>query len=127
MADDTLTISGTYTYYSSPGGPEVTEYFGAPNVTPTSASATLDYAESFGNVAVLSPAAVLTVNFGTLSSADFVYIGVDKAVGVKFNGGVTSHALKDGGFLCMYNAGVTAIEITCGPLASKVKYLLLGD
>lgn len=127
MADDTLTISGTYTYPVSPGGPEIEELIGSPNVTPTSDPASLDYAESIGNVAVIAPAGTLTVNFGTLSSADYVYVGTDQAVTVEFDGGGTVHSLAAGGFIILFQAGVTALEIGCGPVSAKVKYLLLGD
>jgi hypothetical protein len=127
MADDTLTISGTFVYPISPGGPEVEELIGSPNVTATSAAASLDYAESIGNVAVLAPAGVLAVNFGTLTSADYVYIGTDQEVDVEFDGGGTVHTVAAGGFLILMKAGVSAIQITCGVVAAKVKYLLLGD
>jgi hypothetical protein len=127
MTDDTITIEGTFTYPVSPGGPETSELIGSPNVTPTSAAASLDYAESIGNVAVLAPAGSLSVDFGTLSAADFVYIGTDAAVTVELNGSGSPHSLAAGGFILMLNAGVTSVDIVCGVIAAKVKYLLLGD
>lgn len=124
---DTLTISGTYTYNASPGGPEVSEVFGSPVITPSTDPATLSYNESCGNVAIIAPAGVFSVPFGTLSSAKYVYIGTDNVVTVAFNGLADDHVLAVGGMLVLYNDAITAISITCGPVTAKVKYLLLGD
>lgn len=128
MATDTLTIAGTFTYDEAPGGPEVSGIFGSPVITPTSTTGpTLDYNESIGNVAVIAPAGVYVINFGTLASADWVYVGTDQPVEVVFNGGSDTHDLVAGGFISIYKGGVTAITVTCGPVSAKVKYLLLGD
>lgn len=128
MATDTLTVSGTFTYEEAPGGPDVSGIFGSPVITPASTTGpTLDYNESIGNVAVLAPAAVYIINFGTLASADWVYIGTDQPVTVKLNGSTDEIDLAAGGFMAIFNGGMTAATVTCGPVSAKVKYLLLGD
>jgi hypothetical protein len=128
MATDTLTIAGTFTYDEAPGGPEVSGILGSPVITPTSTTGpTLDYNESIGNVAVLAPAAIYIINFGSLAEADWLYIGTDQPVTVKLNGSVDTISLIAGGFIAIYKGSITAATITCGPVGAKVKYLLLGD
>jgi hypothetical protein len=128
MATDTLTIAGTFTYDESPGGPEVSGIFGSPVITPTSLTGpTLSYNESAGNVAVLVPMATLIINFGTIASADWVYIGTDQPVTVKLNASADAISLVAGGFISIYKGGITAATVTCGPVSAKIKYLLLGD
>jgi hypothetical protein len=123
----TLTISGTMTFPMFNGGPNASLVIGAPAVNPSSTSGpTLTFDE--GGVKTLQIAAGVTqsVPFGTVGDGDFVYIGVDAAATIIFNGGADEFTLAAGGFIIMHLGSITAATIEAGVVDVEVSVVILG-
>lgn len=126
----TATITGTISYPVAPGGPSASLVLGSPSTTPSSATGPqLTYVEKAGGTLYVAQAdGVKTVNFQTLSDADFVYVGTDQPIDVIFDGGSDTFSLAAGGFIMMYLSSITGmtVEATSSNNAT-IQVLLLGD
>jgi len=130
------TVTAKIIYPALPGGPNVSPVFGSPIKNPSSTyGPQLDFEEKVEGNYVVPAAGVVAVNFQTLAKADFVYIGTDQDIDVVFNGGSDNFSLKgssmtdeSGGWIAMFKAGITQIDITStAPVDAKVVVILLGD
>jgi hypothetical protein len=86
----------------------------------------VDYNEEAMFRAKILALATQVINFGTVASASFVYIGTDKAITYSLNGG-PSLPLAEGGFVLLKGASITSLSITAGILDANVYVLILGD
>lgn len=125
----TATISGTITIPTATGGPNSSMVIGAPSITPSSTTGpTLTFTEKSSNTyEVTTAASPVTIPFGTLTDADLVYIGSDQPVTIIFNGGAESFTLPIGGFIMMFGASITAMQVTATLLDATVEVLIAGS
>lgn len=121
----TATITGYVTIPASVGGANTTLLLGAPSITSSSTSGpTLTYTESSINTYNVPVGAPLTIPFGTISSADLVYVGSDQITKVIFNGGAEIITLAAGGFHMVYKGGITGMTVEPTTLSANVVVLL---
>lgn len=122
-----LTIHGTLTFPTVKGGSTTSPVLGAPTITPSSASGpTLTYTEGGSNTYKCAVGAPVTIPFGTMASADAVYIGSDQAIDITIDGGSPISVAADG-FILLYKAGIAAITVEATVLEASVVVILLGD
>lgn len=130
------TVTAKITYPALPGGPNVAPVFGSPIKNPSSTNGPqLDFEEKVEGNYVVTALGTVAVNFQTLASADFVYIGTDQPIDIIFNGGSDNFSLEgsaaadeSGGWISMFKTGITQIDITStAPVDAKVIVILLGD
>jgi hypothetical protein len=123
----TATISGTVVLPAAVGGANTSVILGAPEITPSSTTgAQLTYTESSVNSYNIPVGAPLVIPFGTISSADLVYIGTDQEIEIAYNGGTDLITLAAGGMDLKLNGGITAISIEPTTLAANVIVVLAG-
>lgn len=121
----TATISGTIVLPATVGGADTSVIIGAPSITPSSTTgAQLTYTESSVNSYKVSTSTPLTVPFGTLATADLVYIGTDQEIEVIYNGGAEAITLAADGLELKLSAGITGIVITATTLDANVIVIL---
>jgi len=124
----TLNVLGRLTFPNSPLGANTQVMIGTPTVP---YSSTTGYSMSYGETVtfeyLISALGVKTVNFGSLSSAKFMYIGTDQPITYKVNSGSEVFSLAAGGFRLDVMASVTALEITAGTTDAHVFVMLMGD
>jgi hypothetical protein len=124
----TLEITGKMTMPNAPGGATTQKLIGAPIITPSSTTgAQVTYNEKCEYEFKIAAAATQVVNFGSVADGAFLYIGTDKAVTYKLNGGSEVFSLADGGFAFIKGGTVTALSITAGVVAANVYVLIVGD
>ena len=125
----TATISGTITFPIATGGPNASMIIGAPSVTPSSTTGPqLTFTEKSSNTYKVTVAGGATdIPFGTVADADLVYIGTDQGVSIVFNGGTDTFTLPIGGFILMFGASLTAIEVTATGVDANIDVLIMGD
>jgi hypothetical protein len=87
----------------------------------------LTYEEGGSNSYIVPVGAPVTIPFGTLASADAVYVGSDQAVDIKLDGSADAISLKADGFVLLSGAGVAAMTIEATGVAANVVVILLGD
>lgn len=123
----TLDISGKMTSPNSPGGSTTQIFIGTPTVIPTSTTgAVVSYDEKVEFWYTITAGASQVVNFGSVASGTFLYIGTDKAVTYKVNGGVEVFNIADEGFVMVKGGTLTALEITAGVVDANVYVLIVG-
>lgn len=123
----TATISGTIVLPAAVGGANTSVILGTPEITPSSTTgAQLTYTESSVNSYNIPVGAPLVIPFGTISSADLVYIGADQEIEIAYNGGTDLITLAAGGMDLKLNGGITAISIEPTTLAANVIVVLAG-
>jgi len=126
----TLAVTGRMTLPNSPGGSTTPIIIGTPEVTPDDSDTGVEvtYAEKVVFEYTIAPAGIQPVNFGTVADGKFVYVGTDKAVTYKVNGGTEVFNLAEGGFIMWNGATLTALEITNpGVLDANVYVLIVGE
>ena len=124
----TLTVAGTMTMPNAPGGSTTPVLIGTPTTLPTSTTGPqLTYYEKTKFEYRIAAGAVQTVNFGSLTDGDFLYIGVDEAITYKLNGGSDVFALAAEGFVMIMGGSITALELTAGVVdVGEAVVIILG-
>lgn len=106
----TLTFTGTMAAPIAPGGPTASLYVGSPSVTPSTDAYSDTYEEqACGIYSIVTADGAVDVNFGTVDSGDFVYLGADNPVTVEVNSGTFLVAAE--GFLIFAKAALTAMTV----------------
>jgi len=123
-----LTIVGTLTFPTVKGGPDTSTVLGAPTVTPSSSSGPqLTYEEGGSSSYLVAVGAPVAIPFGTLASADAVYVGSDQAVDIVLDGGSEKISLAADGFILLSKAGVASMTVEANAVDANVVVILLGD
>ena len=123
-----LNVLGKMTYPGSPSGASNPVMIGAPTVPATSTTGySLNYNETAQFEYVIPAAGTRVVNFGSISTGKFVYIGTDQPITYTLNGGVEVFSLSAGGFLMLTMASITALTIIAGAQEARVFVVVLGD
>lgn len=123
----TATTAGTITLPAAISGADTSIIIGAPYITPSStAGAALTYTESSVNSYVVPIGAPLVIPFGSIASADLVYVGTDQITDVIYDGGAQTFQLAINGFDLRYMAGITAISVQPTVLAANIIVVLAG-
>lgn len=124
----TLNIFGRLTFPNSPNGANSQVMIGTPTVASTSTTGySLTYNETAMFEYVIAALGVKTVNFGSISTGKFLYIGTDQPVTYKSNSGVEVHSISAGGFIMSVMESLTALEITAGTQEARVFVMVMGD
>lgn len=124
----TINVLGKMTFPGSPNGANNPVMIGAPVIPATSTTGfSLTYNESAQFEYVIPALGVRTVNFGSISTGKFLYIGTDQPVTYKKNGGSEVFSLSAGGFIMEAMASLSALEITAGTQDARVFVVVLGD
>jgi len=123
----TLTITGNMAMPSAPGGSTTQILIGAPDVVPGGNAASIAYNEKAKYEFTIAALATKVVDFGTIADGKFLYIGTDKAITYKLSGGSDVLSLDDGGFMLIALGGITAVEITAGPVEANPFVVIVGD
>jgi len=123
----TATVTGTISYPIAPGGPSASLVIGAPTVNPTSTTGPqVTFTEVSSNTySVTLLAGVVTIPFGTLVTADLIYVGSTQAVDLVFSGGADTISLEADGWIIMSGAGITALTAEATVLDASVQVLIL--
>jgi len=124
---ENLVITGTMTLPNAPGGSTTQVIIGAPTATPSANSATIEYNEKANYELTIAATTSKVVDFGTIADGKFLYIGTDKAITFKLNGGSEILSLADEGFMMIALGGITAVEITAGAVEAKPFVVIVGD
>jgi len=124
----TATLTGTIAYPTVTGGANTSVILGAPTITSSDTTGPqLTYNEGGANSYKIVTGAPVAIPFGTVASADMVYVGTDAAIQVVLNGGTDTFNIAADGAMMFYKAGITAITITATPVDANVVVALLGD
>lgn len=124
----TLNILGKLTFPNSPQGANAQVMIGTPTVPATSTTGlSLTYDETAQFEYVIPAAGVRAVNFGSIATGKFLYIGTDQPVTVTLNGGVETISLSAGGFLMLALGSFTAASITAGTQDARVFVMVMGN
>lgn len=124
----TATISGSVTFNVVTDGPSTSIILGSPAVSPSSSTgAQVSFTESLTSTLSVPTAAPTSIPFGTIASANVLYIGVSTACTVILDGGAEEINLSAGGQLLLTNAGITSATVQADTSQATVTYIVLGD
>jgi hypothetical protein len=76
---------------------------------------------------VVPAAGTRVVNFGSIATGKFLYIGTDQPITYTMNGGVEVFSLSAGGFLMIAMGSLTALTIIAGAQEARVFVMVMGD
>lgn len=123
-----LNVLGKMTFPGSPSGANNPVMIGTPVVPATSTTGfSLNYNETAQFEYVVPATGTRVVNFGSIATGKFLYIGTDQPITYTMNGGVEIFSLSAGGFLLIAMGSLTALTIIAGAQEARVFVMVLGD